>query len=119
MSECVVIIFFFLGFRRVKSLQLQRSGDEPSRANRTRLNKKIISKKGGWEGHDGSSAYVNNENFFFFFLSGGRSDRRRVGRGAQGQIAHGVPDGRQMLHDVRERRVLGTGAARGGGVQGA
>jgi len=45
--------------------------------------------------------------------TGGRSDRRHTGRRAQRQVANGVLDGRQMLHDVRKRRVLGTGAAHG------
>lgn len=46
-------------------------------------------------------------------ITGGRSDRCHTGRRSEGQVADGVLDGRQMLHDIRQRRVLGTGAAHG------
>lgn len=45
---------------------------------------------------------------------GGRSGQRHTGCRTQGQIANGQLDGRQVLHDVRQRGVLGTGAAHGG-----
>lgn len=45
--------------------------------------------------------------------AGGRGRGRRARRRAEGQAAVSVPVGRPVLHDVRRRRVPGTGAAHG------
>lgn len=57
--------------------------------------------------------HIISRNNLILWCTGGRSDRRHTGRRAQGQVANGVLDGRQMLHDVRQRRVLGKGTAHG------
>lgn len=45
--------------------------------------------------------------------AGGRGRGRRARRRTEGQSAVGMPVGRPVLHDVRRRRVPGTGTSHG------